>query len=70
MIEFGLDEWSNEEEDGLLNVRVQTSFTTGFIAVPDRSTDWLTKKTKTQISHWSVNDGASEPMVHACARRL
>jgi hypothetical protein len=50
-----------------MNMRITTSLTTVFIVNIDRYIDWLNKKTKTHVSHWSVNDHITEPIVH---RRL
>ncbi len=41
-----------------------TSLTTVFIVYIHRYIDWLTKKTKTHVVHWSVNERISEPMIH------
>ncbi len=54
----------NYEEDGLMNMRIVTSLTTVFIVNIDIDIDWLNKKTKTHLSHWSVNDLIIEPIVH------
>jgi hypothetical protein len=47
-----------------MNMRIVTSLTTVFIVNIDSDIDWLNKKTKTHVSHWSVNDHIIEPIVH------
>ncbi len=47
-----------------MNMRIVTSLTTVFIVNIDSDIDWLNKKTKNHVSHWSVNDHIIEPIVH------
>lgn len=39
-----------------MNMRIITSLTTVFIVHTHTYIDWLIKKTKTHVVHWSVSD--------------